>query len=463
MSRNFILLVALLFCNVCIYKAIAQVESNVGLLSNANDSAAQRLDGNSRAKTKFVDLNFDVLYLIIDQFELAELTIIAQSNAYHSMASDIFRLKYHDYNIQFSDIGYRDPGNYHIHVNDDGNGKCIAIVDHDFGVEILKLFGNVIKRVYIQNHSNNPLHSTNINRMVNQVGSESITHLDLSYIKRDTLQQFAKPFNDVEELHLTNSQLELTYPIIPFNRLFPNLKRAEFRLNTNLEYKFIDCNLPNLVELEMYSGHQTEFQCERLIRKNPQIRKLKVWSFANDYARTINELLPELESLTLGNFYTENGMIHFKNVKHFWSAQSRSQTIDRLSFARLESLRMNYNGNDFNVWQNFFRNHNQTVTKLHLSKSQDPIDMHMVDFLIAELPHLVKLTLINFYGIDTQIAARIFQNHPKLMRFEFARFYTDSDINSFHDRFGNEWDIQVINKLKTTYLTMDRKNSTLLP
>lgn len=258
-------------------------------------------------KTKFVDFNLDVLFLIFDNLEFAELLNIAQTNSkLHPVGAEVFSHKYGDYEIQMLTATNQYRGEEMCEISDEK--KFIKIFDYRTILRVLKYFGIVIKKAHTNNNEMRDDRSREINKMLNQHAIASLTHLDLHYIKSDTLKQFSIPFEQVEDLTIKFGielkKNKLTGNIKSFNQLFPNLKRLTIGFFVDVDYTFIDYKLQNLEYLDIETARQacgegTYQLIKSFLLKNPGIRSIELKYFPDDMLIFIHEHFKYLESLTV--------------------------------------------------------------------------------------------------------------------------------------------------------------------
>lgn len=154
---NSALIVSLLLCAGCLSLATQEIESN-----NNRDAPSRgelqphRSTENSRNKTKFDNLNDDVLYLILNYSNLTALTSIAEVRPrFAYFAGKAFLSKYRNYAILIYD-----GDNY----EDYANRSSLLIGDYRLGLNVLKYFGKDIKNLRVDNEMLPHEHSRTINK-----------------------------------------------------------------------------------------------------------------------------------------------------------------------------------------------------------------------------------------------------------------------------------------------------------
>lgn len=238
----------------------------------------------------------------------------------------------------------------------------------------------------------------------------------------------------------------------------------------SLNYNLLDCFFPQLEHLELeFSTDQTERvgeKIEGMLRRNPQVRTVQIANFPDDYVKVISDLLPNLESLVIDDHFRINETVHFENVKHFAIRSKWPDTIERMSFARLESMNMEYSSNNgimpppvdiLQKWLKFFRNH-QSLSKLFLFAERRMPDDHLLA-LIDSLPNLVELRIQIIGYMNPETINEIIRSHGQLRTFVWYSENNEvSDITMLQENFENDWHIRRVENKK---FWIERKNSTL--
>lgn len=274
MNSKYLILFTLLVCSSC--------------LIEASDNHQHETESN-KTKTKLMDLNFDVLDHIVDELDMIDLLNVAGLNSKtRFIALRIFHLKYW--------------------VNSTDNYPKTV-------VDVLQQLENGTTKISIHNGHLRSNVSTFLNKVINIFGYKTITHLDLGSIQENSLEQFTFPFEAVVELKLELSQEKFTGKIMSFDKLFPKLNKLRVIVAEDANHSFIDCHLPNLEELYIYSDFYTEKECKSFISKNPRIKIITLFGFPGNYMKIMNNLLPNLEKLTV-HFDIADEPVRFENVKH---------------------------------------------------------------------------------------------------------------------------------------------------
>lgn len=441
MRFNSLIFLALLSCihielcaassNQATLKAVPVIES-VTMSSDDNDDVQRNSPAESnKSNIQFTDLIEDVQYLILYEMNFTELVQMAQTNnRFNSIAKDVFSHKYRDYSIEIRTIKHGIANCYC-----DNTFKIILIKELQLITNVLRLFGNRIKTLAIVNRFIDDNLSTAINKLVNVYASRSVSNLDLSYIKEDTLEQFTEPFSEVQTSNLAVFIENITGNIMPFNQLFPKLISLSMVLAHDLDYHFIDVTYPYLKHIEI---HVHEFSDKRkkhiesLFRKNNQIQSVTTWNFPVDYVITINKMFPHLEKLSIRDFEDIHQTLYFDHVKEFRLASFEVGCLNKLLFKNLQSFDMYYDEFFVDEQKQFFKI-NQNITKLTIEIFSYSIDDNFIQ-LIDELPNLREIKMQSIVNsIDPEIITKIIQSHEKLMKAEFSSYrkYDKSAVEYF--------------------------------
>lgn len=467
----FCFILLLLHSDSCLSKLIS-IESNCNgnaeeisrsnQHENQNGNANTNKDENAKAKarTNLLDLNDDVLYLIFNEFEFAELLNITEVNRIlAAFASETFRQKYREYQVDIMgcDVYAKKRGKFFI----DDKRKVIELRDYEVKLIVLKNFMNGVHKLHIDNNFIEGNESVEMNKLVNKFGYEALTHLNLGSIQDDALQQYTIPFDQVEDLSCIIYLSRGTTKIMPFNQLFPKLRRLSINLDFNADYSFIDCEFSELEYLDIIVTEASwscgQSQIEGMLQKNPQIKSIEIINFPHDFVEFISKWLPNVENLTLHEFGIGNEPVQLNNVINFKLYAFSPVSIDKLILPRLESIKFFYSSMYFNAWNTFFKN-NQQITKLVINEYYSLENLRLLE-ITSRLMNLVEILLKCYSPISDETISRIIERHDKLMKLQWSVEHHD-DTRSIQERFENEWHIKYILKPSNAIL-LERKNTTL--
>lgn len=408
---------------------------------------------------EITDLNTDCLYLIFNHLDVNDLTNMAQVNfEFESIASDVYRRNYVDYKIQIDETENEDLQKpYHI----DQIQQFIKIQDFKVASNVMKYFGNHIRNLSIRNNPSRNYTSgsdwTMINQFINKYASKSVVHLKLNIIGNELWPLIEIPFTNVKKLDIEVAQLNEKNDGMKLNEMCPNLKALHIRLIGEINYDFINCELPHLqhLDIKFYNWYENrKEQIIGLIRKNAQIRSVAAKYTPPTFVKVVQELLPILENLTLEFSDDKNEALHFKSVKHCVLHTSWFMKIKKLSFSRLESLETTYSMREFEKFTEFFRRHT-TLERLTLYSNQ--FAQLQLDLLTADLVNLVEMIVKDYFEMNINDVNRFIESHSKLMKFQFKpKKITNADWEIFCKKFEENWHTIYIEE-KNAFL-FERKN-----
>lgn len=423
----------------------SKIESNNVIETPNREFQHKNTNPNGRNAIKFTDLNFDVLFQIIIDLDVIDLFNLARSSAKLSLpVTELFRRRYKNYRIEISNTCSTCAEPFVLTQCANGEDR-FYINDFQSAIGILTHFGHLISRLDVQNHKFNRNDSAAIIRCMNKYCVESLTQLNLDFIKCDTIEHLTAPLNNVEELSLIVEARRIKSGVLPLNQLFPTLKKLHLKLYSDLDYAFIYCNFSHLEHLSVAASNNVwdrKDHVEELLRKNPNIRSFNARDFPNDYAKVISKHLHQLENLTLHEFDAGNDSIHFEHVKKLNLYAAASSSIVNLSLPRLESMEMFYSSKLLTEWMEFFRNH-QNLKQLKIYQMESNAEMSvLLAELTAELHDLVEVTMECRTRVRAQSIIKFIENHEKLMKFELLNLnFRRSSLNILENRFENEWHI----------------------
>lgn len=427
------------------------------------DSPLNIRNGTEGGKIKFTGLYIDVLLHIFEYLDLNDLLNVAEANSKLSIpASMAFRSRKAKLVITGANSKRRITHDYDYNPFTDN----FEINNFKLILKTFKHFGGAIQRLdIIVNYISNETRAAIINQCVNKYASKSLNQLSLGSIYKDTLDQFTVPFEAVENLLIGIGKGVNENRHLPLNELFPKLRSLNLLLHTNTDYSPIVCEFPLLNNLSLYMSEDAwrrEAQIFELLGKNRHIQSINVefhrGAFVRFDLKLMNQLLVNLEHLSVGNFNIGNESVHFEHVKRLRWERSNSTSIDRLSFARLESLKIDeYRRHEFQVWSEFFRK-NVNLSRLHMCLLDETGYLQLVD-LTSNLPNLTKLTIIQCYDmIYIDVIGQLINNHRNL---EKLIFWTDksikNEVNILREQFANEWNIKDVEFARWDGVSFERR------
>lgn len=426
---------ALLLCNSCL-------ATFVGNMSSTGENQLQSNNENNKNKTKFIDINMDVQFLILKHLSLMELISLVEAIPQsYSLALKVIR--HNNYEIV---ICHNCP-NIHQNYFENNIVKSVEIYNLDLILNTLKMYGSSIQQIVIRSDFSDNNGSMIIGRCINEYSSESLVHLRLGEIKEDTFARFTLPFKNLEHLTFTvANSTQFKNGSLPMNQLFPKLRRLTTVWRSNVDYSFIDCHFPQLEWLYFegsMSAWQQREQIESILKKNHQIRSISVRFFPKDFIKILNKALPNIESLSIDRIDVGTDAVHMANVNKFVIFDANSDSIRNLSFPKLESLELKYSPEHLDAWMEFFRKH-QNLTKLYVFH---PLSWQTVQLteLTKDLTNLheVRLGCTNY--ISFEAISRFIDDHKRLMTFRFSKYrFNDEDWFQLRHRFENEWNFELI-------------------
>lgn len=408
---------------------------------------------------KLTDLNTDCLYIIFDQLDVNDLMNIVQINSeFQTIATDVFRRKYSNYEIDILGTKFDRYEDAYETVN---SRRYIRVRDFQISSNIMKFFGKHIRKLAIRNLRGRVYTSssnwTMANRIINEYGSDTLTQLTLGAISKKLWPQFTMPFKNVEKLDI---EIGDDTDGMKLNLLCPNLKKLRLRLTNEANYDFIDCKLPQLDHLEIIF-HRSNIWNQReqiigLIQKNPQIRGVIAQFVATpEFNEVISEYLPNLENLTIGFSDHLSKPLHFEYVKHCVLHTIRESSLRKFSFPHLESLKISYSLEELEKYNEFFRRH-RNLNQLIIGRIYDTFDLNAIT---AELPNLESMILLTYPNIPTEHLINFIENHPKLMTFQFRVYkISETDKKRLHEKFERDWNIESTDDDANTFLFDKKKN-----
>lgn len=181
-------------------------------------------------------------------------------------------------------------------------------------------------------------------------------------------------------------------------------------------------------------------------------------SFAKFNLKFINRLSPNLEHMTLYSFDIGKDSVHFKNVKRLRWERVTSSSIWKLSFSKLESLKIGeYRRHESHVWAEFFQR-NTNLSRLHITMLDKMGYLSLVE-LTGKLPNLTKLTIIQQDEmLYVNVIGQLINANRNLRQFIF---WTDKNIQNevdiLREQFEQQWIVQCNNYARWIGISFQKK------
>lgn len=417
---------------------------------------------NGETKTKFDDLNDDVLYVILDRLELDALLKMADvGSRYSKIADDVFRRKYQNYQLVIEILGTTEV------FHEDSNR--ITINNLPFALNLLKTFGHYFPAIKNVDNDLELADMTKIAHHLMKYCSKSLKKLELGQ-NHEILDQFTEPFDVVKELIVGDrtrdiDKLNLTKPL---NELFPNLRALRLFTWSRVHDNLINCKWSRIEHFGMSATDFMVFNNDRLIKsveefilKNSRTLRSLEALFNNPTLFTfISHHLLHLESFAIANLRIETE-VRFENLKEFRLTTNDigESSPEKLSLPRLESLDLRC-VRDISKWAQFLNRHTQ-IRRLYLSEIASCPDQ--INTFTANLTNLtdVKLKLYHDWALGSIV--RFVENHQKMNRLQIRTFNLASiqllAQRKFDllQRFGDTWNIEELQIKNTKGLSLERK------
>lgn len=448
--KSILVIVTLLLCNSSTYRIVEGANSE-----NIVSSKLQQ-----RSNLTLINLNFDVLFQMFSFVDFNDmLSLIEAVPTISPIITQILATKYNNFEwkIELNET-------VRVKIREYSEEKCFRIMNFKDVVFYLKHFGSAIKKLSINDKLIGESESIILSQLINEYGCRQLTHLNLGELREDTLQQFAEPFENVEVLAF-QMEREIKNGILPLNQLFPQLKQLEINIFPDVDCNFFDIELPNLQYITIIDNTPRSYLLDSValstimtgfLSKNTRIQSANLTVKSWQYIKAINELLPNIENLTLKMFESQSGKVHMENVKNLDLNSYYYFPIDKFTFPRLESIKINFMIEFFSMWCEFLAAH-ENLAKLDLIVISQ---MELVNFTMKSHNLVeVNVTIEKYEPDRVDSVIEFIEQHEKLMKLNLVadqRF--EKDKEQIRERFEEEWYIQNYDRNEEwTGLTFERK------
>lgn len=200
-------------------------------------------------------------------------------------------------------------------------------VNSPWSVELLKLFGNEIKRLELVYDDQCPKFDQTIEKAIFDYCSESLERIRLSNVGRFPMFAIDQQLKNVTEVEIKSGTI--SSPFLNFRKLFPklkNLRLIDILLHTTQDdrifkqehlYCHESLTIENIRSLNDSNDYMKEISA--LVRNCPKLQKCSIRDQDNvdKLLKSIAELSPELPNLRLSVHFDKpvgNEVIHFQSL-----------------------------------------------------------------------------------------------------------------------------------------------------
>lgn len=433
--------------------------------SHVNSTASEReltrkMSKSSQTKTKFADLNSDVLYQISNELNVAGLLNMVRSNSkLASGADDQFWRKYKYYNLAIMKMVLSDDTllSTENKIIECETMKAIEVYDLQSAADLLKFFGQTFRKLRIQNHDIFINHPAIMMKYFRHFGSKVLTNLNLDRIQEDTFRRFVRPFENVEDLSFSVN-VSTVKERVPLNLLFPALKRLTLELRSDADYSFIAVEFKQLEHVFISALNRPKEQMshiEAFLSKNSHLRSIHLVAFFPDLVKSVANLLPKVVNLTLEAAPVKGDeIVQYDSVKHFKLYEQYPTSLKKLSFPQMQTLEMQFSDDMLNDWTAFLQKH-KNISRLDVTQVDGQMQLLK---LTAQMDNLTDISVECSTFIAMEEIAEFVDEHKKLMKLKIAKFigFNDTDVSFLREKFGNNWHIHLSDDDSITTLLLER-------
>lgn len=396
-------------------------------------------------------LNTDVQLVIMENLGEADLLSIAQTNEHLSaVAAYEFKRKYFGKYIEIIDPEPSDKVHYsRVDFGYLRNAETILNILKHFGSSITRL-----KIVYLSDEANsNTTMIKTENRLINLQCAKSLLEIDIRNYYESFFDEMVEPFERCENVTICGQFKKLGNSNMTLAEMFPSVKRLDFPKFEVADKSGIVQEYPHLeyLNVEAHDGDDktrlNDADITKMLSKNPQIRNLKLFCDNLTLVQTVNELLPNLESLRVESHSapseSNNNTINFRNLKVFTMYPGCRATLNNIHFEQLEELHTDaFPGSSH--WGIKLANQIETLQRLY-------IDLGCVGDKEAELLLMSNLRLtelsLNFcLSVDESFIVEFVRRNQNIKTFQIGSLM-DTSVEFIKQHLGNDWKITDILKM----------------
>lgn len=428
-------------------------------------------------QAKKIHMNMDCLTHIVEELDFESLLNMAQTCKFYSnFAAEVFRRKFTDKTFvidYYSSLNLRKyleigVGNVQKVWNrftkyedesSDIHGEYIEINRFDMILNTLRYFGKDIRKLKITIDNADSKESKIIRNFVNKYCSDAMIEFGLQIDKGNAINFLTKTFRNVQKVSFKNKLPVRGENGLSMNETFPALRILSLHRNSgNCDY--LKNRLPSLEHVQINIGRfNSDLFIRKIFRANRNIRSVSLSEAWPALLRKVNNLLPNLEYLSVGTFEMYNGdeQIRFENVREFSVSGTLGSSLNillpnlqeltiflhdpRTGEAIVEGLGEPVGDID---WTDFMENHNH-LRRFNLEYSRIIEQSKYFLILTDDLTNLEEMTVSSLHGEFIYIGAieRFIETHGRLVRFELQDC-PDSDKEILREKFANAWNIRTL-------------------
>lgn len=396
-------------------------------------------------------LNTDVQLFIMENLDETELLSIAQTNKHLSaVAAYEFKRKHVGKYIEIIDPEPSDKvQSSKVDLGSLRNAETISNILKHFGSSILRL-----KIVYRSDEANS--NTTMINsetRLINLQCAKSLLEIDIDNYYESFFDEMVEPFERCENVTIRGQFKKLGNSNLTLSEIFPSVKRLDFPKLEVADKSGIVQEYPHLeyLNVQAHDGDDknrlNDDDITEMLEKNSQIRSLKLFCDNLTLIQSVNELLPNLESLRVESHSapskSNNNTINFRNLKVFTMYPGSRATLNNVHFEQLEEFHTDAFPGSSN-WGIKLANQIETLQRLY-------IDLGCLGYEEAELLLMANLRLteisLNFcLSVDESFIVEFVRRSQNIKTFQIGSLM-DTSVEYIKQHLGNDWKITDLLKM----------------
>lgn len=331
----------------------------------------------------------------------------------------------------------------------------ISISSFETATNMIKYFGNLIKKISIQINNDSELctelqviETVILLMAINARCRESLVEFELHYNGcnvNNIFHQFTSPFEHVEilSLHLFNMIEQKDTRTLQLNAIFPNVQELIIDFHEIRDSSFIDCEFSKLKKLGISDGliyESNESILIDLLKKNPQITYISLIRPTLRALRLVNKHLMHLQDLHILMESQEEfsfSKITFPTVQrlNLWLSTDKCYPPKKIAFgtALREIALVCHSGDENDSYLNFLFKYPK-IEKLSAGNGLN--NVHLLK-LIGKFHRLANVFFDFNKDVTVANIIEFIQRSPSLNRLEFVHAYIEH-LDKFENRLKHE-------------------------
>lgn len=361
------------------------------------------------------------------------------SKDFHSVASDVYRVKFGKKLVEVLDTFWIDGAPIRII---DG---MIQIADLDIATKLFQTFGSLVTALKINFDSNNGNRIMNAVQLANRYAS-ALQNMEMKMWQDSSLDEVQMPFETVENVTL-NGIFDSSNQKLQLNEMFPKMRILSLKRAEMLDYSYLVHVYPHLEDVTVSfstMNESNEMDIMQMVGLNPQIQTISLEYCSMRFLKFLSENMANLRQLSLKYFITANAEtlehISLKSVEYLSVINPLSNLPRNFMVERLQQLELAYTSDVQDMWLDFIKRH-ASLSKLSIANKR--IRGEQLSTLAEYAPGLVEASICIASDLDAATIIHYLGGCSKLktLALTCGETLSSAKLDVLSNRLEGEWKI----------------------